>query len=126
MPQRAVVVHAMKATKRTGKVKVVSVSFTERSIPLVEPFLEKVRARLAKRVRQNGRFRVITRRGANDWAILFSQVFPERELDQMLVEIATELNALIFIEPGIPLSEMTFNPNNFDFVIELHKRRPNN
>lgn len=126
MSQRAVVVHAMKVTKRTGKVKVLGVSFTGRSLPLIEPFREKVRARLAKRVRQNGPFKMITRRGASEWAILFTQVFPERDLDQMLIEVANELNAKLFIEPGIPFSEMTSDPRSYDFVIELGKRRPNN
>lgn len=125
MVQREIVVHAMKVTKRTGRVKYLSVSFTERSIPLADQFRQKLQSRLARLVRQHGRFQIMVRY-REDWLVVFTNSFPERELDKMLNEIATELKAKMFIEPGIPLAEMTSSPSSFNFIIDLKRRRPNN
>lgn len=124
MPQREIVVHAMKGTKRTGRVKILGVAFTERSIPLTEPFREMLRKKLARLVRQYGRFTIVSRR--TDWRVDFAGTFPERELDAMLNEIATQLGAMMYIEPGIPLSELTADPSSFEFRIDVNRRRPNN
>lgn len=125
MAQREIVVHAMKVTKRTGRVKYLSVSFTERSISLADEFRQKLQSRLARMVRQHGRFEIKVRY-REDWLVIFANSFPERELDTMLSEIATELSAKMFIEPGIPLAEMTMSPGSFNFTIDLKRRRPNN
>jgi hypothetical protein len=125
VPQREIVVHAMKVTKRTGRVKYLSVSFTERSIPLADQFRQKLQSKLARLVRQHGRFEILVRY-REDWLVIFANSFPERELDAMLNAVATELRAKMFIEPGIPLSEMTSSPSSFNFIIDLKRRRPNN
>lgn len=125
MAQREIVVHAMKVTKRTGRVKYLSVSFTERSIPLADQFREKLRSKLARLVRQHGRFEIMVRY-REDWLVIFANSFPERELDTILNAVATELEAKMFIEPGIPESEMTTSSSSFSFIIDLKRRRPNN
>ena len=96
MAQREIVVHAMKVTKRTGRVKYLSVSFTERSIPLADEFRQKLQSRLARMVRQHGRFEIKVRY-REDWLVIFANSFPERELDAMLNEVATELSAKCLI-----------------------------
>jgi hypothetical protein len=125
--KRELVVHALKVTKRTVRVKkYLSMVFIERTVSLKQPFQDLLKAKLARAVRQHGRFRIISRARYNDWMVIFPTNYPEKELDQMLIDVANQLGVMLFIEPGIPLAEMMTDPKSFDYTINLNRRRPSN
>ena len=120
------VVHAMKATKRSGRVRFVSVAFAGAAVVITEEFRTRLRSKLARRVQQNGRFEVIHRPGHTDWFIIFAGTWPERELDEALNATATELGAKMFMDPAIPVAEMTADMREFMRTVNIRRDRPTN
>jgi|GEM_PF-4646123 len=106
MAQDLPLIHALKATKRTGKVKVLSVAFLETAH--VNDFKDRLRSALARSVRKYGRFTIRHKEGRNDWFIEFANSWPESELDDHLKNVAIEMGTNIYLEPGVPLAE--FDP----------------
>jgi len=70
-------------------------------------------------VRVAGRFQFQARPEQHNWLVLFQDLCPEADLDRMLNAIATELGGKMYIEPAIPLSELTFDDSSFFFTIDV-------
>lgn len=120
------VVHVMKESKRTGRIKVASVAFKGASLEVVEDFKARLRRNLARRVKQNGRFSFIHHAGRRDWIVVFDGTWPERELDAALNSIATELGGTMYMDPAVPLSEMTTDIRAYVRRIYEERDRPTN
>lgn len=118
-------IHAFKVTKRTRRVKYLSLVFTDGARS--EDFKMRLRSALAREVKTNGRFEIRTKYdNAPDWFIIFQSSWPEAGLDKHLKRIATELGAEIYIEPGIPLAELNTDISNFVFNVNPLQRRADN
>ncbi|HJP81323.1 MAG TPA: hypothetical protein VJ841_02945 [Candidatus Saccharimonadales bacterium] len=90
-------------------------------------FRDRLRAILAKGVQKHGRFTIHHIEGRNDWFVEFSGAWPEDKLDASLKEIATELGADIYMEPGLPISEIIpEDERSFGFTLDTRRRRPDN
>jgi hypothetical protein len=119
-------VHAFKILKRINRIKYVSVSFDGLSAEESAEYQKRLRLRLAHQVRQHGRFEITAKPGRLDWYVTFQHSWPERELDAALNAVATELNAMMFIEPGIPEREMKMDLQSFFFLKWTERDRPTN
>jgi hypothetical protein len=109
---------------RAGRVKIVAVTFSGCASRTVETFLARLRSGLARRVRQNCRFEIFRTPGRPDWYILFKSTWPERELDQTLNSVATELGVSMSMDPAILWAEMTPAAQDFVRGIQLGRDRP--
>lgn len=116
MPGLPKAVHIFKTTKRTNRVMYVSFSFDGVTADEIAAHRNAVRRRLSRQARQNCRFTITTRANRSDWFIAFEHSWPERDLDRDLKAIATEQGLVIFVEPGIPHSEMTADAASFRFT----------
>ena len=117
--------HAMKVTER-GRVQGLSVAFARRAVSQSGAFREQLQRTLAKQIRTVGKFTVQHVTGRTDWFIVFLAGCDERVVDDALREVASNLNVLIYIEPGIPAREMTTDLSSFFFKIDPKKRQPGN
>ena len=124
-PQGTPPIHAMKTTRRTGRVQFVSLVFTDPTHVIA--FKDRLRVVLAKGVKKHGRFTIHYREGRSDWFVKFAGAWPEDKLDASLKEIATELGADIYLEPGLPMSEIIpEDQRSFGFTLDTGRRRPDN
>jgi hypothetical protein len=120
------VAHVMKVLKRSGRIKLVSIALAGDVAASVEDFKARLSAKLARRVKQNGRFKICYIPGRHDWYILFEGTWPERELDEALNSIATELGAKMYMDPAVPWAEITPEMRTFIPRINPGRDRPTN
>ncbi len=119
-------VHVMKFTAAPGAVMYVSVAFNGGGLQMANSYWEALRRLMEPYGAQYGSFSRQGPRGRMDWFIAFSAPWPEGLMDELLKKTATQLGALLYLEPATSLAKASLDMRAYTFRVNPHRRRPNN
>ncbi|HSX01106.1 MAG TPA: hypothetical protein VLF67_02585 [Candidatus Saccharimonas sp.] len=106
MPRRDGAVHALKVTAKAGRVMAMGLAHDGRAAKLADRFRARLAARLCGQPGY-GRTEIITVPGQPDWFVIFYDLCSELALDELLKTVASALETRLYLEPAVPVQDMT-------------------